>query len=475
MKSNIPNRISNAQCVEEEMKERQEFTENIAKVIHALDAHLTPLFATLPDPRDQSRITYTKESFMWCGIMMFSMLNSSRRQANLFMTAPIVKSNLEAVIPGYAAPHGDTLANWLERIDPEVIQGIYCTLIKKLLRSKEFLNLVGDIKILVDGSGKFSRDWKFSEEALHKKTSGQDDEQTYMSYVLNANMVLENGMAIPLITEFLDNSLQPEFSKQDCEIKAWKRLAPKLRKLFGHKKIIIIADSLYSNEPFSTLCSKYHWEYITSFKNGSMPTVAEEADGLMRAEPTNSLMCHKNGRTQVIQWANGVEKCSSDGHHYSKFNVVKMVESWIDEQPIKGKCPKEINTTYQWLSSYEIHAGNAEDICWDGRNRWLIENCIKTEKHGGYQFEHVFSYDWDTAKAYHYLMNFGHFINIMMLCSEVLLDSIFKLGTSIKRVVEYMRLIFMGSLLIRDSIRAAMAKPFHLRFCTTNYYQCLKT
>jgi len=40
------------------------------------------------------------------------------------------------------------------------------------------------------------------------------------------------------------------------------------------------------------------------------------------------------------------------------------------------------------------------------------------EKTKGYQYQHLFSYDWKAIKGYHYLMHFGRLINILAQYSE---------------------------------------------------------
>jgi len=42
-----------------------------------------------------------------------------------------------------------------------------------------------------------------------------------------------------------------------------------------------------------------------------------------------------------------------------------------------------------------------------------IESGILVEKCHGYQYEHCFSYDWQTMRGYHYLMRLGHTLNVL--------------------------------------------------------------
>jgi hypothetical protein len=287
--------------------------------------------------------------------------------------------------------------------------------------------------------------------------------------VLDAVLVLENGMVIPLCTQFLENTGR-EFDKQDCEIKAWYRMAPKLHKLVGDGATIIM-DGLYASGPVIAQCRRYRWEYIITLKDDSMPNFAEEAHRLMKYEPSNGIKTQCGDRQQTITWANSVEYMISK-NHYAGLNVVRMEESWAECHPVTGKPPQHITAAYQWISSTPLSKKNALNICALGRSRWLIENNIKTEKHSGYGYEHYFSLDWDVNKAYYYFMKFGHFINVLLMSSEELSCLVCALG-GISKFLEKVKLVFSGFVLDKESIRAAVMQPFRLRFNPVSIYQSI--
>jgi len=468
MKCNLPNRKSGNETPEEEAEFRQSMGDSIAKIMKVMLRLLKPLVGDLPDYRDQRRVTYPKESLFLYGVMMFAMLAETRREANRFMTEPFMQANLKAVIPGLdAVAHNDTLMKFLLRIGAigaEVIQKIYHALIKKLLRNKEFRRLAGNLTILVDGSGKGSKDWKYSDKALHRKTTNG---KVWMTYVLHSVLVLENGMVIPLCTEFLEND-GGEFDKQDCETKAWSRMAPKLHKLVGDGATVIL-DGLYASGPIITQCMQYAWEYIITLKDGSMPSVADEAHRLMKYNRSDSVATELDGRQQVIEWANDVEFMVSQNRTYIGLHIVRMEESWTEFHTATGKNPEQKKATYQWISSRPLNERNAQGICMLGRKRWLVENNFKTEKHDGYGFGHYFSLDWDVNKAYHYFMNIGHFVNVMILSSELFDGLVLSLG-GIGAFLKKVRLVFSGFVLDAKRILAATEQPFRWRFSTLSIY-----
>ena len=58
--------------------------------------------------------------------------------------------------------------------------------------------------------------------------------------------------------------------KQDCETKAFKRLAARIKEDFPRLPILLLGDSLYAGEPVFDICKKNHWNYIIRYKEGSI-------------------------------------------------------------------------------------------------------------------------------------------------------------------------------------------------------------
>jgi len=65
-------------------------------------------------------------------------------------------------------------------------------------------------------------------------------------------------------------------SKQDCEQRAFYRLAPKIKKAFPQLPICFLLDGLFAGKPVFDVCEKYHWKYFITFKEGSIPAQWQE-------------------------------------------------------------------------------------------------------------------------------------------------------------------------------------------------------
>ena len=99
------------------------------------------------------------------------------------------------------------------------------------------------------------------------------DKVSYSHQVLEAKLVCANGFSLSLGTQWIENP-EGDFDKQDCEAKAFKRLAKQLKRDFPRLPICIVADGLYPNEPFFETCRSNQWEYICTFKNGELTFTA---------------------------------------------------------------------------------------------------------------------------------------------------------------------------------------------------------
>ena len=95
------------------------------------------------------------------------------------------------------------------------------------------------------------------------------------------------------------------------------------------------------------------------------------------------------------------------------------------------------------------------------RHRWGIESSILVEKRHGYQYEHIFSYNWNAMKGYHYLMRLGHLINILAIYSERLVKMVRELG--VRGFIRFIRDTISGPWLNPVWVKKRLAASFQLR------------
>jgi hypothetical protein len=330
-------------------------------------------------------------------------------------------------------PHQDTLSRLLEKIDVAMIESIYIDLLKQLIAKKKFKHLLhkGRYLVAVDGTQKYVMSECADERYLRRRVPGTENEYQYYAYVLEAVLIFSNGMVLPFLSEFLENS--PELErienddkwKQDCELKAFYRLAARLKRMFPRLRLTLLLDGLYANGPVMEICRKNKWGFAIVLKDGSLPTVWREAKGLMRLD-TEGECRHEQiwrGRRQIFRWVNEIEYDYEQGGRKKRLKVhlVTCEESWLDID----KNGTEITRTsrHAWILDKPTTRESVHNYCnLAARKRWLHENNILKEKHQGYQYEHIFSYHWGAMRGYHYLMHIGRMLNEMAIHSVYLTE-----------------------------------------------------
>jgi hypothetical protein len=451
--SSQPNTTSSYKDVEEERTARTEAVVEQVKVFRALLPILLKRLSRIEDPRNPKKNKHKLTVLLIYGILCFAFQMSSRREANREMTRPMFEENLRALFPELEElPHADTLARLLARIEVTEIEQAHLDMIQQLIRNKKFRKYLigGCYPIAVDGTQKFSRAALWAAECLGRKIRTkketdskakpgaakppeQEPAKEYYVYVLEANLAFANGMVIPLLSEVLSaREGDSERDKQDCEQKAFRRLAQRLKKCFSHLPILVLLDGLYPNGPMIELCRRNNWDFMMVLQDASLPTVWEEFAGLTRYQSQNRLEQKWGDRRQQFSWVNDIRYSYKDPDtgktKTQKVHVVVCQESWQEIAPGSTEVVQK-TSKHAWLSDQPLHRGNVHERCNLGaRHRWGIESGILVEKHHGYQYEHCFSYEWEAMRGYHYLMRLGHALNVLARYSWALAKYVRTLG-----------------------------------------------
>jgi hypothetical protein len=467
VKAAIPNHKCGYKTVEEERLARQEATTEQIRVFRAKLPLLLGRLSKIEDPRNPKKVKHKHTVLMIYGILTFVLHMASRREANREMTRPMFIESLKLLFPELQdLPHNDTLMRLLARINVGEIESALIELVRKLIRNKKFVRyLVGHCyPIAIDGTQKFARDVLWTEECLEREVKKGDDSQTqYYVYVLEANLAFTGGMTIPLMSEFLNYAEgDTDTKKQDCELKAFKRLAKRLKGEFGHLPIMVLLDGLYPNGPIVELCRKNRWNFMIVLQDKSLPSVWEEYAGLKKLETKNHFNTIWGNRRQCFEWINDIEHYyGPKGRKKQIVHVVVCEEKWEEVAKDSAEVVSK-RSRHAWISSEPLCKANVCQRCNLGaRHRWGIESGILVEKCHGYQYEHIFSYNWNAMKGYHYLMRLGHLINVLAQYSERLVEMVRELG--MRGFIRFIRDTISGPWLDPLWVQKRLATPFQLR------------
>jgi len=468
-KFTLPNRKSSFHTVAEEKEAAERLTEEKLKACLQILPGLLKQLERIPDPRDPKKVKHQITVLMLYGILMFVFQIASRRQANRALTTPQLLENLKALYPELNdMPHQDTLHRFLESINVTQIEDAYIDLLRQLMRKKKFRHLLhqGRFLIAIDGTQKHVMNACFDEHYLRRKV-GEDKYQYYV-YVLEAVLIFSNGMVLPLMSEFLENS--PELQaleddkdwKQDCELKAFYRLAARIKREFPRLPITLLLDGLYANGPVINLCRKNKWQFMIVLKDESLPTVWQEVNGLMRLDTRREHYHERTfrGRKQAFRWVNGIEYEYDSRRKSEMVHVVICDENWVEVDKQGTKTAKD--GRYAWISSEPLNCQNIHTYCnLMARKRWLHENNILKEKHQGYNYEHIYSHNWNAMRGYHYLMHIARLLNELAIHSVYLTEHVKEVG--IRLFIQDFRATLTYRALDQERLRLLAESPGQLR------------
>lgn len=429
--------------------------------------HFVPKFwgalAQVRDRRNPIRIIYSMQEELLVGILMFIVKISSRRNLKYKLgTSDVFVKNIQCIgkqfYPKTCFPdsllHGDTLNYGLNGVPPEDIHALRVLLIHSLLRKRclEAFRLLGSYyTISVDGTGCLTFETKHCDHCLRKTHEGKT---LYYHPVLEAKLTLGNVFAFSIATEFIENESE-NVSKQDCELKAFWRLAQRLKADFPQLPMCLLLDGLYAAEPVFKICEENRWHYLITFKEGSMPATFKEYEELKKLVPqqTTILSHPQKGWQRIYRWVNEIDY----GSH--KLNVLECSEQW--------KNDSSRNKRFVFLSSFLVEVNNAIPLTQGGRSRWTIENSFNMQKNGGYGLEHVFSESNWAMKNFYVLMQIAHTLNQLMEKGSLLQERIRLTMGSLAVFSQKMWAALTETLMDGQRLQWVLAQCIQIRFNTS--------
>jgi len=237
---------------------KEALAERYMRLLRLLLPGILAMFSEVEDLRMLRKTKHSLPALVLYGIIMFMSHTTSRREANREIGGSEAAELIKILVPGFESmPHADTLARLLEVIDPDTMEEQYAELVRGFVKSDLFKAMnPGQIIVLADGTMKFVRDYCWDERAL-SRNAGDPEKEKYYAYMMESVLILENGMVLPLLTETMENGerLDGGKAKQDCETKAFKRLAARLVKLLGKNRVTMVLDGLYATGPMMSTCN----------------------------------------------------------------------------------------------------------------------------------------------------------------------------------------------------------------------------
>jgi hypothetical protein len=180
-------------------------------------------------------------------------------------------------------------------------------------------------------------------------------------------VVTSNGFSISLATEWIENPTNRTFDKQDCETKAFERLAIRIKKEFPRLPVVLLLDGLYPKDPIFHICKSNRWLYIITLKDKSLKSVQEQlADKLLFKDYGQE----NHFITDKTHWLKNDYKFF-EGIEY-KGHTLYVAETLFEKQhKLTGKTKQ---TRFVHVTDIFLNENNVHQISQAGRLRWKIEN-----------------------------------------------------------------------------------------------------
>ena len=380
----------------------------------------------IQDPRDPLKCSYTLPDLLWMSVLMLLTGLESRNQFNENLcteeTQLLLQKTLGLKLP--SLPHGDTLAYLWKKLPPEVFEKLRTAMVRTLLRSRrlESFRYHKQFYLLaLDGTELYRWNERHCDQCL-QAAQGKDKTLQYFHRVLELKLVSHDGLALSVLTEFVENTGGPD-DKQDCELKAAYRLLKRLKDLYPKLPILLLADGLYPKGPIFRLCQDAGWKYLFVLKNDVLPSVWEDFEGLMNM-PLNALGVKVPDPVLEVEnrryrWQNAL---SYQGEHFDgQVNVMDVLTP--NEQGVYERCRG-------YISNLRLSEQRVQEIETLAQQRWKIENQgFDVQKRHGYALEHVWSKDANAMKVVYLLIQIAHLLNQLMLKAD-LLGVVHELGST---------------------------------------------
>jgi hypothetical protein len=327
------------------------------------------------DLREEPR--YTMGQILSLTMLMFACRVPSLRKLDLISNDARFRDNWCV----FSRAHADTvicsrqMTNVLAVTDPEQLGALRLRLVKGLIRQKQLCDafLLGHLMVVSDGTGIYASSEFHCSQCLTQ--THQDGSMTYMHNVLEAKVITSNGLALSIMTEPQLNPEDGKYDKQDCESKAFRRMLPQMKEAFPREPLVHLLDGGYCNGPTFKAIKDVNQKFICCFKEGSIPTLYDEALTLRDLNPLNRIKqtFTRQGHsvTQVYTWVNDLE--------YQGL----MLDFVMCQETVEDKT-----TTFAYLTDFTLNRENLITIADGGRKRWTIENEGFNVQKTGYELEH---------------------------------------------------------------------------------------
>ena len=334
----------------------------------------------------RSHQEYKTEELVLGAIVLFLLKQDSRNAMDNLRIQKQFSKNYKRMF-GSRCPSMDAVEDFYRKLDAKELEDVKALLIAKLIEKRVLHRFRLSNKwfvVAVDATGAHSSNHCMWKECTHKTSS--KGKITYMNNVLEAKLVCSNGLSLSICSEWITNPTDLEYDKQDCELKAFKRLAVKLKKYFPRLPLCLVFDGLYCNSPVMDICRDNGWKWIAVFKDGSLGSIHQE----LKLLPQSAFAKHHKltVRRQVriekkeheeYSWVNDIDYSTHKIHWMQCLSTIEDSKGKIDTH------------RFEYLTNIEQSSQTIVECVFYARKRWNIEESFNDQKNRDFEMQHLFS------------------------------------------------------------------------------------
>lgn len=422
---------------------------------------LLELLDQMPDERKNPH--YKTSELLMAAIAMFLFKRGSRNNMDNAANKGHFSNNYERLF-GCRLPDMDTADRLLKKLPEENLEVLKREMVQIILRRKLFNKFrYGGVYhcVAIDGTGLYSYSYEPYPGCPHK--TSKNGKVTYTVYVLEAKLICPNGFSISIATEWIRNPENGDYDKQDCELKAFVRLAKKIKAFYPRLPILVLADGLYPNKTAFDACKANNWPYIITFKDGNLKTVWEEI-GIL----------DKIGGSARAPWQGKVDNYF-ECHNYKYINKIdynghglNFIEAKIEKRKLTDIKRENIeNERFVHITDIPINKENYKEISMRGRMRWKIENeGFNSQKNSGYGLCHKFARKSHKASCnYYQCLQIAHAINQLAYLTKYVKSTFLKDDKeTIMALIEFATSLLLGNEFQTSAIQNILSNNCQLRY-----------
>ena len=339
--------------------------------------------AGIVDTRQLSKIRYTLRDCYLSAVALFFVQDASLLQFQRRFQRKFQANNLSSTFGVREIPVDSQLRDLIDRHDHQPILPCFADWIGRLQRCKWLQHYqIFDARYLItlDGSRYFSSE---AVHCAHCLTTTKNGTTRYHHDILQAAIVHpDQRQVLPLAPEFVRNSDADggNYRKQDCEITAGYRMLARLRADYPRMAAIIVADSLYSKQPFVEQVTAKRFSFLLVAKPGDHKSRYQDLAVLRRANLLDRHTTEHRQERREYEWITDLPLNANPNSPHINFIRLRIVKA--------GK-------TYEnaWVTDLTPTSANIVQLVRAARARWKIENeGFNTLKHQGYHLEHNFGH-----------------------------------------------------------------------------------